>query len=98
MFNVSFVLVTKKVNDFDSWKTRFDGQLHNRRRSGLIDLHILRDDSDPNVVALLFGTTDLHKAREFVSSEDWEDSMTEAGVVGQPEVRFLNECRWYDSH
>lgn len=95
---MSFVLVIKKIDDFDGWKTKFDAQLHARRRIGLIDLHILRDDSDPNTVTLLFGTTDLDKARAFVASNDWQDSMTEAGVVGQPQVQFLNECHWYEPH
>ena len=98
IFEVSFVLLTQEINDFHSWKAQFDEQLHARRGSGLIDLHILRDESDPNVVTLLFGTTNLTNARKFIESEDWRNSMTEAGAVGHPEVRFLNECRWHDSH
>ena len=93
-----FVLVTQKVVDFDGWKSNFDSQLHARRKSGLIDLHILRDDSDPNTVILLFGTTDLDKVREFMSSSDWQTAMRDSGVQDQPDVKFLNESHWYESH
>lgn len=95
---MSFMLVTQKVIDFDGWKSKFDGQLHARRKSGLIDLHIWRDDSDPDTVILLFGSTDLDKAREFVSSSDWQTAMRDSGVLDQSDVKFLNEYRWHQPH
>jgi hypothetical protein len=95
---MSFVLVTQKVVDFDVWKSKYDSQLHLRRKSGLIDLHLLRDDSDPNTVILLFGTTDLDKAREFLSSDDWQTSIRDSGVQGRSDIKFLNEFHWYEAH
>ncbi len=95
---MSFVLVTQKVVDFDDWKSKYDSQLHLRRKSGLIDLHLLRDDSDPGTVILLFGTTDLDRAREFLSSSDWQISIRDSGVRGRPNIKFLNEFHWYEAH
>lgn len=91
-----FMLVTQKVVDFDAWKSNFDSQMHTRRTSGLIDLHILRDDSDPNTLVLLFGTTDLAKAREFMSSKTLNTLTQDSGVPDQPDVKFLNEFHWHD--
>ena len=95
---MSFVLVTQKVVDFDVWKSKYDSRLHSRRKSGLIDLHLLRDDSDPNTVILLFGTTDLDKAREFLSSDDWQTLIRDSGVQGRSDIKFLNEFHWYEAH
>jgi hypothetical protein len=92
---MSFVLVTQKIVDFDVWKSEFDSQLHARRRSGLIDLHMLRDDSDPSTLILLLGTTDLDKAREFLSSSDWQTLVRDFGVQGQPDIKFLNEYHFH---
>ena len=78
-----FMLVTHKVADFDTWKSEFDTHVRARRTSGLIDLHVMRDDSDPNTVVLLFGTTDLDKAREGLTK------MTVAGSAGGGAVRAL---------
>jgi len=93
-----FMLVTHKVADFDTWKSEFDTHVRARRTSGLIDLHVMRDDSDPNTVVLLFGTTDLDKAREFIASNELHAVMRNAGVLGQPRIQFLNESHWNESH
>jgi hypothetical protein len=93
-----FMLVTHKVADFNAWKSEFDTHLRTRRTSGLIDLHVMRDDSDPNTVVLLFGTTDLDKAREFMASNELHTVMRNAGVLGQPQIKFLNESHWNESH
>ncbi len=92
---MSCVLVTQEVIDFDVWKSEFDSQLQSRRKSGLIDLHLLRDDSDLSTVILLLGTTDLDKAREFLSSSEWQTLVRDFGVQGQPDIKFLNEYHFH---
>jgi hypothetical protein len=40
---------------------------------------------------VLFSTQDLNLAKEFAASSDLRDAMQKSGVIGKPDVYFLNE-------
>jgi hypothetical protein len=52
---------------------------------------VFRSADDPNDVVMLFEVEDLDRAREFVGSDGLREAMESAGVVGRPDVYFLNE-------
>ena len=88
---MSFVLISQQIKDFDAWQPEFHKHLSERRGAGLIDLHVLRDEDDPNNIVLLFGTADVKRAKEFIDSDTLRNAMKTAGVIGEPKISFLNE-------
>ncbi|MFL6232641.1 MAG: cyclase [Thermoanaerobaculia bacterium] len=85
-----YVLVVHKVQDYDRWRPYFDSDLANQRAAGLTVRHVLRSADDPQEVVVLFEAEDLGRARELAGSEDLRKIMQEAGVLGRPEMHFLD--------
>ena len=85
-----YVYVRHEVQDFAAWKVAFDAHAEAQRAAGLRDPRLFRDAEKPNVVVILFQATDEAKAKAFVASADLRDTMMRAGVVGMPDVHFLN--------
>src|SRR5664279_4005873 len=48
---------------------------------------------DQHDVTLFFDWDSVDRARRFVGSEDLKQAMKQAGVVGDPDVRFLEDAR-----
>ena len=86
---MNYVLIRHKVADFTKWKTIFDAHRGVRQEAGLKEKYLLRDVLDLNGVVILFEATDLQKARSFMDSADLREVMKKAGVLGKPEVSFL---------
>jgi len=84
-----YVLVVHKVQDYDRWRPYFDSDLANQRAAGLTVRHVLRGTDDPQEVVVLFEAEDLGRARELAGSEELRKIMQEAGVLGRPEMHFL---------
>jgi hypothetical protein len=62
-----------------------------RQAGGERSCRIFRDHEDAEQLTLLFEWESLEKARQFMASAELRRRMQEAGVVGEPEVRFLHE-------
>ena len=87
---MTHVLVRHNVADFAKWKPVYDAHLAARQKAGLREKNLLRSVNNPNEVVLLFEAEDLKKAQAFTESSDLLAAMQEAGVVGKPEILFLN--------
>lgn len=85
-----YLLIRHKVKDFAAWKQGYDTHLPKRTEAELTEKYLLRADSDPNEVILLFEAQDLSRAKAFAESADLRERMQQLGVVGQPELNFLN--------
>jgi hypothetical protein len=86
---MSYLLVRHKVENFDTWKSAYDSHHTARAVAGLKEVHLLRNQSDPNDIVILFEAHDMEKARAFASSHDLRQVMKEAGVRGTPEILEL---------
>lgn len=86
-----YMLVRHTVKDFASWKAGYDEHLPKRVQAGLEEKYLLHSASDPNEVVLLFEALDLDRARAFATSQDLADTMRKVGVVGRPEIWFLQD-------
>jgi hypothetical protein len=86
----SHLLIRHKVKDFPVWKEGYDAHLPKRAEAGLTEQYLLRGDSDPNEVILLFEVQDLGRAKAFSESADLRERMQQLGVVGQLDLYFLN--------
>ena len=87
------VLVRHKVADFNRWKESFDSHLNARMHAGETGCRLFQSVDDPRDVTLLLDWDSVEHARAFISSEDLRGRMQQAGVVGTPDVQYLEDVR-----
>jgi hypothetical protein len=86
------VVIRHKVADYSRWKEAFDAHLGARKAGGEIGHRLLLSVDDPRDVTIVLDWDGLDRARQFAGSEDLKQTMQKAGVVGEPEIRFLEDA------
>ena len=86
------ILIHHQVTDFAAWKKVFDSAAAFRTSSGELSAQIFRDESDSNKLTVLNKWESMGSAQKFLHSPELKASMEKAGVVGKPEIHFLNEA------
>jgi len=89
---MAYMLCRLKVEDYVKWKSAFDQAISIRKTAGSKGGYIFRNADDANEVLLLLECDDLGKFRQFMQSPELRDRMQESGVVGPPELCFLEEA------
>ena len=85
------VRVGHKVKDFDAWLKVYDAEgKETRMAHGLVDRAISRSIDDPKMVYVTFAISDLEKAKARLKDPALQKIMTDAGVIGKPEITFYN--------
>ncbi len=87
------MIIRHKVADYSRWKEAFDAHLNLRKAAGETEARVMVSVDDPREVTLFFDWDSLDRARRFVGSDDLKQAMKLAGVVGDPDVRFLEDAR-----
>ena len=88
-----YIYVRQKVEDYARWREGYDTHAAARQAAGATDEgHVMRNVDDPNEITVLLGWSDLQRARAFTQSASLKDAMKDAGVVGPPEIRFLESA------
>jgi quinol monooxygenase YgiN len=85
------MLVQHEVKDFATWKKEFDAVYEMRTSNGELSDQIYRDESTPNKLTLIFKWDSLANAKKYAHSPELKAAMEKAGVVGRPNIYFLNE-------
>ena len=85
------VLVHHKIADYQKWRVTFDASIAFRQQGGEESCRIFQNPEDPHKLILLFEWESAERARHFLSSPELQSRMQQAGVVGPPEIEFLNE-------
>jgi heme-degrading monooxygenase HmoA len=88
---MAYLIVHHTVEDYAAWKLVFDGHASSRKEHGSKGAQVLRSAQNPNEIVIITEWDNLHDARAFASSPGLREAMQNAGVVGRPEVLFLNE-------
>ena len=88
---MAHMLIRHKVADFGKWKPAYEDHRSAREAAGLKDLYLWRNENDPTDVLVLFETSDVAKAKEFVASSNLKEKMQAAGVQGPPDIVFLSK-------
>ena len=86
---MAHMLVRHKVADFEKWKQVYEEHHSAREAAGLENIHLWRNEDDPNEVLILFEAADFSKAKALTNSPDLKESMEASGVQGRPEIVFL---------
>jgi hypothetical protein len=84
----NFATIVHECKDFAIWKKAYDVDAPKRKAAGLTELHVLREHANPNLLALMFGLSDVERAKAFASSPELASTMKAAGITGVPKVRF----------
>jgi hypothetical protein len=85
-----YVIFRTRVADYAKWKPIFDEDGVNRQAAGSRGGQLFRSADDANEVVMLF-EWDLEKARQYGQSEHLIAEMQRAGVLGAPDIYFLEE-------
>ena len=88
-FRMPYLLVRHTVKDYAKWKPFFDEHQLTRKKSGSKGGHIYRNSQNPNEIIVVFEWDTLDNARKFAESADLREQMEKAGVIGKPDVYFL---------
>ncbi len=84
------VRITHTVKDFDAWLKVYDTEgKEARAANGMIDRALSRSMDDPNLVTVSFAISDLNKVKARLNDPALKKLMSEAGVVGMPEINFF---------
>ena len=85
-----YLYVRQTVADYARWKEGFDTHLAARQAGGATaEAFVLRNVDDPHEIIVLLGWRDLKQAMLFTESVSLQLALQQMGVVGVPEVRFL---------
>ncbi len=87
------VLVRHKVAEFNRWKESFDSHLNTRMHAGELAFRLFQGVDDPRDVTLLLDWDSVEHARRFMSSDELRSRMQQAGVVGTPDVQYIEDVR-----
>ncbi|HMD90018.1 MAG TPA: antibiotic biosynthesis monooxygenase [Anaerolineaceae bacterium] len=86
------MLIQHQVKDYAAWKKVFDSVFELRKSGGELSAQIYRDPSDSNKLTIMNKWNSLENAQKFAHSPELKAAMEKAGVVGAPNVSFLNEA------
>jgi heme-degrading monooxygenase HmoA len=86
-----YLLVHHKVEDYEKWKSVYDEHEASRKAAGSLGGRLLRNVNDGKEEVIITTWPDMEHAQAFASSPDLRAAMQRAGVVGAPEVLFLEE-------
>ena len=87
------ILVRHKVADYNRWKEAFDSHLNARKRAGETGFRLFHNVEDMREIFLLVDWQSIEEARKFMTSDELRDAMAKAGVMGAPEVQYLEDAR-----
>jgi hypothetical protein len=86
--------ITFIVQDYAKWKPGFDNDSTARKANGLSLVALGRGDDNPNKINIVFGVSDLQKAKDFMADPRLKALMAKNGVVSAPEVYFYQVVRF----
>jgi heme-degrading monooxygenase HmoA len=87
------VFVRHKISDYNQWKEAFDAHLNTRKRAGETGFRLFHNVEDPREIFLISDWQSTEEARKFMNSDELRDAMQKSGVIGAPEVRYLEDAR-----
>lgn len=89
-------MIKHKVKDYAAWKAAYDSHDSARLANGLHNYVIGRGADDSMMVLVALKADNLEKAKAFASDPSLKERMQKGGVVGAPEISFVNVV-WQDT-
>ena len=89
---MAYILVRHNVEDYSKWKTAFDDHSDLRSNNGSKGGKVFQSADNPEEVFVLLEWNSLENAQNFSQSDNLKAAMQEAGVVGMPDIYFIEEA------
>lgn len=83
------VFVRAKVEDFNAWKAAYDSGAELRNSAGVLSATVFRSVDNPNEITVAHELNTVRHAKDFAHSSELRAAMQASGVVGVPEVWFV---------
>jgi heme-degrading monooxygenase HmoA len=93
---MAHILVHHKVEDYSKWKLVFDAHGLFRSENGSKGGKVFRSADNPNDVFVLLEWESMGSLQKFSQSESLKEAMQKSGVVGMPDVYFMEEAATTD--
>jgi heme-degrading monooxygenase HmoA len=89
---MAYMYARHTVEDYDAWKSVFDSVSDLRQQNGERSYQILRQGNGSGELIILFEWDSLDNAQRYAASPELREAMERAGVIGKPEILFLEEA------
>lgn len=89
---MAHLLVHHKIEEYNKWKSAFDGHSSARAEHGSMGGKVFRNADDPNDIFVLLEISSIDEAKKLAQSDDLKEAMQKAGVISKPEVYFIEEA------
>jgi hypothetical protein len=90
MINIS---IHHTVTDYAKWRVGFDAHEPARRAADATGVTLVyRDAENPNQITTVLEWNNAENAKKFAGDPALKEVMRAAGVMGAPEVHFLNRA------
>lgn len=86
------VIIRHKVADYGQWKQVFDSHLNSRMAAGETGSRVFHSMDDPRDVTVISDWDGVEHARRFLASDDVKAAMKRAGVVGDPDINYVQDA------
>ena len=88
-----YLNVRHTAADYAKWRVGFDAHETARRAAGATGVQqVYRDMENPNAITVIVEWDSAEKARKFIQDPAMREVFEKVGVIGVPEVRFLNHA------
>ena len=86
------LFVRHSVTNYKTWRQAYDAFDSERKSLGVTGHAVFQSADDPNEVTAWHDFATIDGARRFASSSRLKDVMERAGVMGVPQIWFVNEA------
>jgi heme-degrading monooxygenase HmoA len=86
-----YAIFMGKVRDYDKWQSTFDEDAPLLKGSGAKSARALRGLDDPKMIIVITEWENLDYAKQFVESDQLGARMQAGGVIGKPDIYYLEE-------
>ncbi len=86
-----YVFVKHKVEDYGRWKPLYDEHGAVRKKLGSTGATVYQVQGNPNELVIMTEWPDMESAQSFAQDPNLPQVMQRAGVIGQPEIYFLEQ-------
>jgi len=88
---MAYALVKYSVKDHDKWKPIFDNYGATRKNAGCKGGQVFHAFGKKNDLIILFEWDTKEHAANFFDSEDTKKTQQSAGVIGKPEIHYMEK-------